>query len=76
MIPAGGGLRVLDQYYQPLAATVINGSNVEWRNDDTAPHTATSGIGYIDTNKGKIFDTGIIPAGSSRTVTIKGQRHC
>jgi hypothetical protein len=57
----------------PLAATVINGSNVEWRNDDTAPEHSTSGIGYVDTNKGKIFDTGIIPAGSSRTVTIKGQ---
>jgi alcohol dehydrogenase (cytochrome c) len=73
VIPAGGGLRVLDQYYQPLAATVINGTNVVWRNDDTAPHTATSGIGTSDTNTGKIFNTGIIPAGSSSTVTIKGQ---
>ena len=73
VIPKGGGLGVLDQYYEPLVATVINGSNVLWRNDDTAPHTATSGIGISDTNTGKIFDTGIIPIGSSRTVTIKGQ---
>src|SRR5215469_14208755 len=73
-IPAGGGLRMLDQYYQPLAATVMNGSAVVWRNDDTAPHTATSGIGPSDTNKGKVFDTGIIPTGSSsKSTTINGQ---
>lgn len=73
VIPAGGGLRILDQYYQPLVVTVVNGSAVVWRNDDTAPHTATSGIGPSDTNKGKVFDTGIIPTGSSRTATINGQ---
>ena len=73
VIPPGGGLRILDEYYQPLATTVVNGSTVVWRNDDTAPHTATSGIGPSDTNKGKVFDTGIIPTGSSRTATINGQ---
>jgi alcohol dehydrogenase (cytochrome c) len=73
-IPAGGGLRILDAYYQPLATTVVNGSTVVWRNDDTAPHTATSGTGPSDTNKGKGFDTGIIPTGaSSRATTINGQ---
>ena len=74
VIPAGGGLRILNQYYQPLAATVVNGSTVVWRNDDTAPHTATSGIGPSDTNKGKVFDTGIIPTGSSsKASTINGR---
>jgi alcohol dehydrogenase (cytochrome c) len=73
-IPAGGGLRILNEYYQPLAITVVNGSTAVWRNDDTAPHTATSGLGPSDTNKGKVFDTGIIPTGSSsRAITISGQ---
>ena len=26
VIPPGGGLRILDEYYQPLATTVVNGS--------------------------------------------------
>lgn len=73
-IPLGAGLRTLDTYYQPLTTTIVNGSTIVWRNDDTAPHTATSGTGPSDTIKGKAFDTGIIPTDASKAATIVGPR--
>jgi plastocyanin len=40
---------------------------------DTVPHTATSGTGPEDTNKGKLFDTDIInPNGKSKNIKLQG----
>jgi plastocyanin len=57
-------------FYEPATAQVSPGSSVVWENQDTVPHTATSG----DSKKAaadKIFDTGIIsPGQSSKPVTM------
>ena len=37
-------------------------------NDDTAPHTATSGTGPEDPNSAKLFDTSIIMAGETAQI--------
>jgi plastocyanin len=46
--------------YDPDAAQVPLGNKIVWDNQDTVPHTATSGTGADDTNKGSVFDTSII----------------
>ncbi len=48
------------------------GSKIVWQNQDTIPHTATSGTGASDPDKGKLFDTGIISGGEkSKPVELK-----
>lgn len=70
-VPAGAGLKILDNYYQPMVITVPVGSKIIWKNDDVSPHTATSlSNGSNPSGNGKIFDTGIIPPGSSKSVTV------
>jgi plastocyanin len=49
--------------YEPDDAEVPLNDNIVWVNEDTVPHTATSGTGGEDTNSGKIFDTSIINGG-------------
>jgi len=44
-------------------ATVPLGNKIVWDNQDTIPHTATSGVDNNDPEKGKLFDTGIIIGG-------------
>jgi len=49
------------------------GSEIVWDNHDTVPHTATSGIGVDDPNKGKLFDTSIIsPNDKSDNIKMVG----
>jgi len=56
---------VINQFrYEPGALSVPRSSTVVWKNDDIVPHTATS----VD---GKSFDSGQIPAGSSRRIVLK-----
>jgi nitrite reductase (NO-forming) len=61
-----------DDFYDPSPATVKRGNSVIWINDDSVPHTATSGNpdnGQVP--KGAIFDTGILgPGQSSEEITI------
>ena len=38
-----------------------------WDNQDTVPHTATSGTGPSDPDSAKLFDTSIINGGESST---------
>ena len=61
-----------DDFYDPSPATVKRGNSVIWINDDSVPHTATSGNpdnGQVP--KGAIFDTGILgPGQSSEEFTI------
>ncbi len=49
--------------YEPDDAEVSLTENVVWVNEDTVPHTATSGTGGEDPASGKIFDTSIINGG-------------
>jgi plastocyanin len=46
---------------------------VVWVNEDTVPHTSTSGTGLEDPNSGTVFDTSIINGGeSSAPQELKG----
>src|ERR671910_3058983 len=59
--------------YEPDEAEVPLNDNIVWVNEDTVPHTATSGTGPEDSNSGKIFDTSIVNGGEeSSPVQITG----
>ena len=70
--------------YDPDAAQVPSSNKIVWDNQDTVPHTATSGTGPSDPTSGKLFDTSIISPGEKSTpVELKGvsqgqtiQYHC
>ena len=47
-----------DECYSPYDATVDVGETVIWSNDDTAPHTVTSGT--IDAGFTGVFDSGLL----------------
>lgn len=59
--------------YDPDEATVPLGNRIVWDNQDTVPHTATSGADGSDPAMGDLFDTGIINGGEqSDPVEIEG----
>ncbi|MGI8834134.1 MAG: cupredoxin domain-containing protein [Nitrososphaeraceae archaeon] len=59
--------------YEPDDAEVPLNDNIVWVNEDTVPHTSTSGTGAEDANSGKIFDTSIINGGEeSSPVQLTG----
>jgi plastocyanin len=59
--------------YDPDAAQVPISNKVVWDNQDTVPHTATSGTGPSDPDSAKLFDTSIINGGEKSTpVELKG----
>jgi len=59
--------------YDPDAAQVPINNKVVWDNQDTVPHTATSGTGATDPNSAQLFDTSIINGGEkSPAVELKG----
>ena len=47
--------------YEPASLTVKKGDAIEVVNEDSVPHTVTSGTGLEDPNAGQMFDTSIIP---------------
>jgi plastocyanin len=51
--------------YDPDAAEVPLGNKIVWNNQDTVPHTATSGKGPDDPESAALFDTGIVNGGES-----------
>jgi cytochrome c oxidase subunit II len=56
--------------YEPASLTVTKGDAIEVVNEDSAPHTVTSGTGLEDPNAGQMFDTSIItPAASAQLAT-------
>jgi cytochrome c oxidase subunit 2 len=63
-IPAGASTQG-NPSYEPAAMTAKKGDTITVTNDDTVPHTATSGTGPEDPNSGKSFDTSIIMAAES-----------
>jgi plastocyanin len=54
--------------YDPDPLTVTAGDVVEVSNEDTVPHTATSGSGPEDAESGSQFDTSIIDAGATAQI--------
>jgi plastocyanin len=59
--------------YDPDAAQVPVGNTIVWDNQDTVPHTATSGTGAQDPNSAQLFDTGIVNGGEESTaVELQG----
>ncbi len=59
--------------YDPDAAQVPAGNSIVWDNQDTVPHTATSGTGPQDPNSAQLFDTSIINGGEeSPAVELQG----
>jgi plastocyanin len=59
--------------YDPDAAQVPVGNTIVWDNQDTVPHTSTSGTGPQDPNSAQLFDTGIINGGEESTaVELQG----
>jgi plastocyanin len=61
--------------FDPDKAQVPVGNKIVWDNQDTVPHTATSGTGPSDPNSAKLFDTSIINGGEkSNPVEVKGAK--
>jgi plastocyanin len=59
--------------YDPDAAQVPVGNSIVWDNQDTVPHTSTSGSGPQDPESAQLFDTGIINGGEESTpVELQG----
>ena len=56
--------------YDPDELTVAAGSEVTVTNDDTLPHTVTSGTGPTDPNSAQSFDTSLINGGESATLSL------
>jgi plastocyanin len=54
--------------YEPDAASATSDALVTWVNEDTVPHTATSGSGPQDPESATLFDTSIIMAGATASV--------
>jgi plastocyanin len=53
-------------FYDPLSATVKRGNSVTWINNDSLPHTATSGNpDNKEAPTGTLFDTGILGPGQT-----------
>jgi plastocyanin len=71
-IPTGASVQGSPDY-DPDTAEVPMNEKVVWVNEDTVPHTATSGTGAEDPDSGTVFDTSIINGGeSSAPQELKG----
>ena len=60
-------VQIEDFLYEPAAITVAVGTEVTFTNEDTAPHTATSGE---SPKPDGVFDTDIIEKGESKSVKL------
>src|SRR5918999_806984 len=56
--------------YDPDELTASAGSEVTVVNQDTLPHTATSGTGPQDPESAQLFDTSLINGGESATLSL------
>jgi plastocyanin len=62
----GASVPTNGEFYNPDTVGTSVGSMVTWKNDDTAPHTVTSGTAQNNTlTPDGRFDSGIINAGAS-----------
>ena len=67
-IVPGSGSPNSGLFYEPSPAKVVVGSTLTWTNDDTLPHTVTSGNPEKGPNS--IFDSGIMSTDKSFTYTF------
>jgi cytochrome c oxidase subunit 2 len=67
IIPEGASVQG-NPAYDPDPLTVTAGDVVEVSNQDSVPHTATSGSGPEDPESGSQFDTSIIDAGATAQI--------
>jgi plastocyanin len=58
-IPVGASVQG-NPDYGPDAAAATSDALITWVNEDTAPHSATSGTGPADPESGKLFDSGLL----------------
>src|SRR5918998_3062985 len=71
-IPMGASVQGSPDY-NPDTAEVPMNEKIVWVNEDTVPHTSTSGTGLEDPNSGTVLDTSIINGGeSSAPQELKG----
>ena len=56
--------------YDPDELTVAAGSDITVTNQDTVPHTVTSGTGPQDPNSAQLFDTSLINSEESATLSL------
>jgi plastocyanin len=56
--------------YDPDELTVPAGSDITVTNQDTLPHTVTSGTSPTDPNSAQMFDTSLINGGESATLSL------
>lgn len=54
--------------YEPKAATIPKDALIKWTNEDSVPHSATSGKGFSDADYGKVFDSGFLDPGKSFSI--------
>jgi plastocyanin len=66
-IPAGAATPG-NPAYAPDPLTVTKGDVITVTNDDTVPHTVTSGAGPQDPNSATLFDTSIMMAGDTAQI--------
>lgn len=59
--PKVATVEIRDFKFEPATVTVHEGDTVEWKNDDSVPHTATEDIA----DKKPAFDSGNIETGAS-----------
>src|SRR5581483_1380489 len=60
---------IKDFAFMPATITVAPGTTITWTNEDTAPHTATSGAPGA-TDAGAAFDSGRLDQGQSYSFTF------
>jgi glucose dehydrogenase len=68
VIPQGASVTKSGQYYNPENAQIPVNSKVTWTNKDSLPHTATA-------SGSNSFDTNIIQAGSSSSITFSSSKY-
>jgi plastocyanin len=54
--------------FNPDVVKAKTNALVIWTNDDTVPHSATSGSGPTDPNVGKLFDSDILNSGQKYSI--------
>jgi len=66
-IPQGASIQG-NPSYEPNPLTINPGDSITIENEDSSPHTVTSGKDATDPDMGKLFDTSIINAGNSSEI--------